>query len=269
MKQIKRSFWRQWGLNLLAVLDSSFTRLAVGASIVGFFGGSFAKLPYAWGFLVALGLLLLGLVLWTKPPFSPPPSLAGPLELQAVNEFLAETPRVGILGLQGVGKTTFLDATVSRPSQRKQTEKPYGQFVAIPDSSPERHLVLIDSVGGRAHVQFLVQGMAATVLFFVDHNEDHEVQEVDPARLEGHRELARQLVHVSTDQNILVDRIIVVANKSDIWQSNESSSHEMSALVLELCQTFMQAPNYRVINSVVPYSNESRHDVATLLSLSA
>jgi hypothetical protein len=154
---MRPTFWKKWATNFLRALDSGVSRLAVAATLVGFAGFTISNLPYAWAFLAACGVIVFAIALWTKPAWIPAPNLAGPLQLSAINEFLSDTLRVGIVGAQGAGKTTFLDATVARPTLRRQTEKPYGQFVTIPDSDPERYLVLLDTVGARDHVQYAIQ----------------------------------------------------------------------------------------------------------------
>lgn len=259
------TFLRNWLSNFLKSLDAAFSRVAIAITIIAFLGVQLADVPLLPYVIYAFLAYILVLLAISKPPYVPPPNLSEPIDIAVVNSYLATTPRVGVVGLRKVGKTTFINATVARRPDERETAKPYGQFVLVPDTKPEKHVVLLDSVGAREHVHFLIQTMATTLVFIIDHSETSDLSAVDDVRINSHKELARQLIHAAVDNNVIVDRIIVVANKSDLWQADERSVAVVGSVMAEIVDLFRAAAPYRTVVAKLPFSNESRVDVASLL----
>lgn len=258
-------FWKRWGIELTRRLDATFSRIAIVTSIVAFFGLTFSKIPFAWTALVVLGAWLLLLIVLSKPPYRPPPNFSEVIDLEAVNEFLATTPKVAILGLEAVGKTTFLQATVARQPSNRQTSKPYGQLVSLADTSPHANVVLLDSVGAKQHTQFALQQLADAVVLMVDHSPSSTASVIHPGRIEAHIALAKQIIHAAVDNNVIVDRVIIAANKSDLWQSDEKAADAVRNACEQIVDLFRDSPAHRRVILRIPYSNESRADIADLL----
>lgn len=258
-------FFKSWISNVLKALDAAFNRVAIIASIVAFFGLQYSNVSHSWIVLLILAIYALFIVVIAKPPYVPPVNLAMPIDIDKINGALASTLHVGIIGHQGTGKTTFLNATVARNSVKQQTAKPYGQFVSIPDSSPPKSIVLIDSVGSKEHIQFMVQSMATNLIFMIDHNESDTEINARKDRLANHITLAEQVIHTATDNGVIIDKILIIANKSDLWQQDAVAAEETNVAADTILRMFQGAAPYRHVELRIPYSNESRSDVADLL----
>lgn len=265
----KQNFWKVWLLSFLNLLDTSFSRVAIFLTLATSLGLQIAGTAYAWLGYVLVGFFVIGIIFWTKPKSVPNPNLTGHIDFEALNDALVDTPRIGLVGLEDSGKTTFLDAAVARVPANRRTERPYGQFVLVPDTDPEAHVVLVDSVGGNHAIQFAVQSLAMKLIFFVDHAAGSGEASADKARVDRHIEFARQLTNSATESGGVIDKVIIVANKSDLWQSDEKSSAVISHMLDRIQGIFASASPYRVVSCIVPYSNNSRYDIANLVKEAA
>lgn len=262
-----RKFARSWFNNTLQFLDATFSRMAIFSSIVAFAGFQLADFPYSrWVIVFLLIYIIFGIVV-SKPKYIAPPNPTSRIPIELVNEQLAHTVGVGLVGLASSGKTTFLDSTVSRPYDGKETARPYGQFVRIPDTEPPKQILLIDSVGAKNHVQFTIQALSSRLIFFLDHNEAGNAEAMDGDRIADHEELAQQVSHAAIDQNLIIDLIIVVANKSDQWQGSPATVQRMKEAADIVRQIFINSSPYRDVEVIYQYSNQSAHDVSSLLAL--
>ena len=107
--------------------------------------------------------------------------------------------------------------------------------------------------------------MSSRLLFFIDHAETHDTPIIDERRLDAHRHLAEQLILAADGQGVVVDKIVIVANKADIWQSDVTVAARMSEIVREIRDKFLESPNYRIVSVQERHSNESTYDIAKLL----
>ncbi|PHR19100.1 MAG: hypothetical protein COA41_07840 [Sphingopyxis sp.] len=260
-----KKYIKSWGQNTLSFFDATFSRVAIFSSIVAFAGFRFADIPYSDWVLIGFGVYIaLGIVV-SKPKYIAPPNPNSRIPIEHVNEQIANSMGIGLIGLASSGKTTFLDATVSRAYDGKETARPYGQLVRIPDTEPPQQVMLVDSVGAKNHIQFTVQAMSVRILFFIDHNPEGAAEEISAGRVSEHVELAKQVSHAAIDQNLIIDKIVIVANKSDQWQTSDDSSRGMLSLANQVRDIFKAASPYRDVEVFLPFSNMSASDVATLL----
>lgn len=265
LKNAIHQFFKNWGHNIAKYFDYTFNRIAIIFSVLSFVGLELKNSEYSWYSLYALGSILILLVLIATPKLSRLPNLASKLDISLINTILSDTPRAGLVGLENAGKSTFIDAAISRKSENKQTEKPYAQFINVPDTDPAKSIIILDSVGGRSHVQFHIQSVSRSVAFFFDHADTISEAKFDTDRARRHSELAEQLIHSARDGGIVVDHLFIVANKSDLWQSDENSVREMETLATSLAEKFQKGLAFRNVKTLSPHSNESRVDVSALL----
>ena len=99
----------------------------------------------------------------------------------------------------------------------------------------------------------------------MDHAAGSGTNAPDKSRIERHIEFAAQLVKSAIEGGNVIDKVIVVANKSDLWQAAEASDSEILAAVDTIVSKFAEADPYRVVSKIIPFSNNSRHDVAALI----
>lgn len=261
------SFWRRWARAWLTALDTGLSRVA---GLITVFTGVGLKLiglaPWWITPLALLGLVLL-LAAWTKPATLAPPNVSSKIDLETVNEYLAHLPKVGLLGLNDAGKTTFLDAVVARPPVVQKTSQAYGQIVLVPDTRPEQMLLLLDTVGSVNRIQFAVLEQVQSAFLFIDHNDSANSHELDEERMKKHLDFAAQLASSADEDGLLLDEMIVILGKNDLWSNSEEIELKMAELGSKIEGIFNSSKSFKTCKVIGTFSNNSRSDVAGLLRL--
>lgn len=191
-----KAFFRRWLTNFIDAATSSLNLLGIIAAFITVFGLALTAPQYKLFAVIFLGLYLLFIAVRTCPEINLHPAnfVSQRIDVDRLKNFVIDIARIGLIGKQNVGKTTFLDLTVARTAENEQTERPYAQIVALPDTAPITYVAIIDSVGQRDHIQFDIQNHSDLVLLFLDHSESSDQQAADRKRIEQQVYFVSQLI---------------------------------------------------------------------------
>ncbi|HEX8666414.1 MAG TPA: GTPase domain-containing protein [Beijerinckiaceae bacterium] len=261
------AFFSCWGRRFVEIATVQLNLIAILAGIFALSGIVISSEHWRYAFLIAFSACIVLLLYFSMPQFHLHPSRIGSrrLELEELNSLLVPVPKIGLVGKQNVGKTTFLDGAVSRRSEKRQTEKPYARLVAIPDKDPPAYVAVLDTVGQRDLTQFDIQSMSDRLVIFVDHNERDDTSDLDSARLHQQSYFLQQLVAAKNRDDAASRNVIIVLNKADLISRDRHTSLAMIQFVEESRKLLEQSGKYEVVDILVDHSNLRNKDIAVLL----
>lgn len=263
-----KAFFRRWGSSFVQDATSGLNLWAIIGTILGAAGFTATGSSWGWAFLVILTSYLL-YVLWKAKPkliFHPSNFVSRQISLEDLDAFLVKIPTVGLIGKESAGKTTFLNSLVARASAPRQTDKPSVQIIAVPDTNPTKYLAIIDSVGQRDHVQFMVQNRCNALLVFLDHSTSDQKTNVDEARLSTQKYFVDQLIAAKASIDRDPRYIFLIINKADLWTKNPESETRVHEFATEIHRMFRDSEKYKGIRMIERFSNRTSSDPAILLS---
>jgi len=188
------------------------------------------------------------------------------IKVEHLQNFLQKPKFIGVIGRQSVGKTTFVDACIGRPYEKKSTEKPYARIVALPNTDPTEFVALIDTVGCADISQFNIQAMSYSLVLFLDHSESSISNGHSVDRINKHKYLVDQLTK-SLEKANKQKKIVVICNKSEIWSSQSGDNQAMATLAQEIKMILMSSGKYDVVTIIDHHSNMNTNDIASAKSL--
>ena len=267
LKRLLRAWSYRFGDQFLGAM----TRLGTIASLMAALGLTMANVPYASLLFVAIFAYICWLAYRSLPTFHVHPSeIANTrIELEELDTLLMPVKCIGLLGPTLVGKTTFLNSATARKREfpQRQTEKPYAVVVQLPDTKPPQYIGLIDSVGQQDYSQYTILERTDLVCLFIDHNAKPDQTGLQRRRLQEHRRLLRQLIRTKADAETAASKVVLVANKYDLWGQDEHASRSMQSFFSE-CQRAIENSNvFSLVGQMPEFTATSGDDPAQLLEV--
>lgn len=267
-KERLAKFFAVWRVKFVDKLMSGANGLALGVTFLGFFGLTYTNVPYAAWALGIIPLTIGWAGLRSRPKFRVLPSdaVGKIIELEELESFLVVIPRVGLLGVHEVGKTTFLDAVLHRREPKRRTAKPYAVVVQLPGTGAPRFAAIIDSVGERYENQFRVMNTSNIVCLFLDHNATATDSTRARDRIRDEQNFIDQLVLARREAGRGADRAVVVENKEDLWRNDQRATTAMRRLSEHAAASMATISRAGGVISLRNFSNTRSEDVTNLLT---
>jgi hypothetical protein len=141
--------------------------------------------------LIGLLTIVLCIVVYISKPriiFRLNDYLGKKLELSDLKDIPFKLPKIGLLGVSFVGKTTFLEALEFNSPPPERTSRPYACIIKIPkdvqiSNSKLKYTIFIDSVGTRHETQFEILKQCNIVCLFLDHNDSYSDPSISRDRI--------------------------------------------------------------------------------------
>ena len=260
------AFFSNWFARFVEAATSRLNLLGIIAAFLTVFGLSLT-VPKFQFFAVLFFTIYLGAIAFrTMPDFYLHPAnfVSQGIDVERLKNFIVGVNRVGLIGKQNVGKTTFLDLTVARPAENEKTDRPYAQIVALPDTSPIMYVAIIDSVGQRDHIQFEIQNHSDLILLFLDHSESSTQETGEKKRIDEQLYFVSQLI-ASKQSDAPPTGIIVVMNKADLWANSPEAVKRVGDLRNKVMAMVRESGKYRFVELVEKNCNHLPADASALL----
>ena len=238
-------FFSEWGAILKSRLLSFLGFLAAFASIASFAGYTLLKSPLLLYFFLA-GLITLFLIVASSVPKLPQTDRAIAAKdgnLSEINDLIHRYPSLSLFGMDDVGKTTFLERVLNRPSSHRSTLIPYFRLVNFGDDTKDKLCIVIDSVGGSKDDQFNNQSLCKIGIFLIDHAAGAKELKMETSRANEHKQLARELADSRSRRGKGPSKILILANKEDLWKSGPDEK-KVNALTKEISEIFLKSQAY-------------------------
>lgn len=184
-------------------------------------------------------------------------------ELEILDKIAVPISRIGIIGLEGTGKSSLIQRLLVAYERPKATDRPYVTVYRVPGNDM-KFVALIDSVGGRDESIYEVARISESIIFIVDHS-SKDVAAFDTERLKGHIRLAGQVAkNIDANSAQIEKRIILVANKSDLWSSDTDSKNQMMDIFSKCKSIFDHTKKGKFVNGFNYHSNLDASSIAEI-----
>ena len=182
---------------------------------------------------------------------------------QLLDEELPDTPRVAVLGIGNVGKTTLISSILQKEHQDETT---YGKTSYILKLKDGKHVALLDGTGQSHSTQNDNAINSSILLIILDHNESKSQPKLNSERLERHKEFLIVLKDRLQSRNHTPEWIHFLFNKKDLWDRSNRKEKEEIKLFFD-----QQVKNFQDIYPMVKlthdfHSNNQTNDCSRLIS---
>jgi hypothetical protein len=241
-------FFSDWGTTLKSRMLSFVGLVAAFASIASFAGYTLLQSPlllyFSWATVALLTMIVIASI--PKIPQTDQSIAAKDGNLNEINDLIHRYPSMSLFGMDDVGKTTFLERILNRPSGHRSTLIPYFRLVNFGNDTHDHLCIIIDSVGGSKDDQFHNQTLCKIGIFVVDHAAGASEVRMNKARANEHRRLAKELADSRSRRGKGPTKMLIIANKSDLWKLGPDAA-EMSKLINDIVRIFVDSQAYNEV----------------------
>lgn len=261
-----KRFFGEWATRVGAFLTGPAGILSTVFSLLAIVGLGSIEIPKIWAIYAAIAALFALLILTApKARYYPGDLTNRRLELKQLEGILREFKKIGVLGNSFTGKSTFVGAVSNIPHDDKQSERPYAVMVAMPHGPRTNYIALIDTVGKEYPSQVQAMSDADGLLIFVDNDPGSTSHDVESDRARSHFDISERNIVPSLRALEREFRfILVVLNKSDLWQHDEDAKNAMTALGERIVAEIRKV-DIKVPVAVMRHSSLSAKDNAALV----
>jgi len=242
------SFLVAWIQKFTEELARPFNFLGIILGVLGFYGINNSSIPFSNFFGLAFIPFIVYCLYKSFPNFGVSPSavIGKRLKIAELDNLNETVIRVGLLGRSSVGKTTFLNSTVNRSEPKRKTLFPYATIVRIEHSGIEKYIAFVDSVGESTASQAKILSLADLHCLFIDHNASDKNKRYLLKRLHSHVTLATDLAK-ARPAPASEKAIILIANKSDLWDSSDVSVEKMRETVARCREELLNGNGIKLV----------------------
>lgn len=147
----------------------------------------------------------------------------------------------------------------------QETAAPYAVIVAVPDRTPVQYVALVDTVGRKYPSAAVITANSDAVVVFIDNSDGSEDTSLRARRAQTHKEIARSNINPSLESSTKCRYVVVVANKSDLWEGEAAKAQRMAALADEVRTEIAAAVPGKIVETVARHSNTRAEDVSALI----
>ena len=176
---------------------------------------------YLWISVIALPILIFAVKIFIHKPFSELGKLTegNTLKLKEI-EKLRLTPRVVILGLSNVGKTTLINSFFNERFPERRTQSIEGRIKIHKGHA----ICLIDISGEKIPHAFQVLKMANFIILMIDHSGSDRFKRIELSRKDETRNFIKRIKdNIEGNfkpEDIKKVSILFLVNKKDLWQNS-------------------------------------------------
>ena len=209
-----------------------YKSLLIPSSIIGFMATLGIETPeifgfknfYLWILAITLPILIFVAKVFIHKPFSELGKLTegNTLNLKEI-EKLRLTPRVVILGLSNVGKTTLINSFFNERFPERRTQTIEGRIKIHKGHA----ICLIDISGEKIPHAFQVLKMANFIILMIDHSDSNQSKRILSSRKDETINFIKRIKD-NIDGNFKSEdikkvSILFLVNKKDLWQNSTKS----------------------------------------------
>lgn len=271
---MKAAAWvRRYTSNLSEELNRANGFLAIGGvflSLVGVVASGLLQLVLlATGGLIIATAVAPGLIRAIPAPLKPISDYVGQeVSIPTYSSISPIPPSIGILGVEGVGKTALKNYLLHHPQQQGSTQKITARITTTIENS-STYIAVIDGPGHSMAQQFEIASTAEVLIVLLDHNIVPGQTDTASSRIEHHQLFNRQLrdhLKNSWDRQKPATgaHIHLLMNKRDEWE--QSSAADQALLIAELDSQKAAWESMRFVDCVVasPHANIYASDISVL-----
>jgi hypothetical protein len=184
------------------------------------------EVVYMIGIGLSLIILLASLIIAFAraiPPacLDPKDFLGQSLSLDKLSSFDPQPTRIGVIGIDSVGKTTLIDCLRHNVHQPERTQILYATICQF-NLQPLNCFALLDGPGQERSDQFEIAAIADVLCVMIDHNSSNSEYIVDFKRLNDHaqfmHDIRRHLARLRPSAKEI--DVFLLYNKQDLWNSS-------------------------------------------------